>query len=102
VPWRFLDACQLSALRLSLLPASKNLHREQTGYGGSPRSLSASGGPPAWPPVNAKRVYRLMTKYGLLLERHTAIPDVGDPFTVYPARCLKKSDERTVGFIVTS
>src|SRR6516162_6341483 len=26
VPWRFLDACQLSALRLSLLPASKNLH----------------------------------------------------------------------------
>jgi hypothetical protein len=26
VPWRFLDACQLSAPRPSLLPASKNLH----------------------------------------------------------------------------
>jgi len=26
VPWRFLDACQLSVPRPSLLPASKNLH----------------------------------------------------------------------------
>ena len=26
MPWRFLDACQLSVPRASLLPASKNLH----------------------------------------------------------------------------
>ena len=38
-----------------------------TGTGGSPRSSSASGEPPASAPVNAKRVYRLMKKHGLLL-----------------------------------
>ena len=42
-----------------------------TATGGSPRSSSASGDPPDWPPVNAKRVYRLMKKHGLLLARHT-------------------------------
>jgi hypothetical protein len=26
VPWRFLDACQLSVPSASFLPASKNLH----------------------------------------------------------------------------
>jgi hypothetical protein len=29
VPWRFLDACQLSVARPSLLPASKNLHNSR-------------------------------------------------------------------------
>src|SRR6516225_8376769 len=30
VPWRFLDACQLSLPRPSLLPASKNLHNSRS------------------------------------------------------------------------
>ena len=47
---------------------------------------------PPWP---RSTPYRLMTKYALLLERHT-----GRRRPVYPARFLKKSDERTVGFIV--
>ena len=29
MPWRFLDACQLSVRRASLLPASKNLHKSR-------------------------------------------------------------------------
>ena len=36
MPWRFLDACQLSVPRPSLLPASKNLHRSGNHLRGSP------------------------------------------------------------------
>jgi hypothetical protein len=36
VPWRFLDACQLSVPRASLLPASKNLHNFGHRTGGAP------------------------------------------------------------------
>jgi len=39
VPWRFLDAWQLSVPRASLLPASKNLHRNGR-RGGSHSALA--------------------------------------------------------------
>jgi hypothetical protein len=47
VPWRFLDACQLSVPRASLLPASKNLHNSgphaRSSVGGTVNSVGASG-----------------------------------------------------------
>src|SRR6516162_5207358 len=45
VPWRFLDACQLSVPRPSLLPASKNLHNCR--HSASAPSWSEASGLPA-------------------------------------------------------
>ena len=45
-------------------------HGQLIGAARSPRSSSESGDPTAWFRSTPKRVYELMTKYALLLERH--------------------------------